>query len=227
MAVIELTDVLFYKNGDSDNGEVSGVVGYEDSSRRVARYTFTAPDTGAQRVKLTFQTSGRGAGSHIPIRYYIGTDPESHVNAGAESEYTGELTLDTVDYVVFSGSADILLLPGVTYYLWVFPGKDIFGWYWWSRSGYTSTAETEGAAFVVPVIHGGKWWNTLVHCIHNRKWWLGALCVVKGGRWYLGGSGKTGSGGWYITARAEGDAILITTSLPVSTMEDAIIIGGA
>lgn len=141
MATITLSNPLFYKAGSSG---VSEVVGYEDNSRRVARYTFTAPSTGATGISLNIPTAGKGAGSHISIKYYIGTDPSSHANAGAESAATGTLTIGS-DWLTFTGEASILLIPGATYYLWIFPGEDTFGWYqWWSSK--TATLTTSGAA---------------------------------------------------------------------------------
>lgn len=143
MATITLSSPLFYKAGVSSS-TTSGVVGYEDNTRRVARYTFTAPSTGATGISLTIPTTGKGAGSHIPIKYYIGTDPNSHANAGAESAATGKLEIGS-DWLTFTGTASILLIPGATYYLWIFPGNDTFGWYWW-HSSKTATLTTSGAA---------------------------------------------------------------------------------
>lgn len=144
MATISLStnDRVYYKNGKSD---ASAVVGYESSSRRVCRIKFTAPSTGATAVMITWHTAGRGNGSHIPIRFYIGTDPDSHTNAGYDYAYTGSLTIGE-DWLTFTGSANILLLPNQVYYLWIFPGEDTFGWYTAYRANYTSTLVTSGAA---------------------------------------------------------------------------------
>lgn len=136
------TDWVWYKAG---KGGVSAAVGYEDSSRRVGRYQFTAPSTGATSVSLTLYSAGKGSGSHIPINWYIGTDPDSHANAGPDAEALGTLTLGD-DWLTFTGSADLLLMPGQTYYLWIFPGEDTFGWYWATRSGYTSVLQPSGVA---------------------------------------------------------------------------------
>lgn len=157
MAIIELSDVLFYKGGQSG---VSRVVGndWENGAviSRIARYTFTAPNLGAQAVNVTFHTTGKSDGSHNPLRFFIGTDPDSHAKADGNSEYTGELTLDTDGYVVFTGSADILLLPNVTYYLWVFPATTTYGHYSWQRLNYVSTLETIGAAGLIYIDNGAE-----------------------------------------------------------------------
>jgi hypothetical protein len=180
---IELRDVTFYSNGNSG---VSEVVGFENGHRRVARYTFTAPATGANGVSVTFKTAGKGSGSHIPLQYYIGTDPDSHANAGPGYAYTGKLTLEG-DYVTFTGSAKVILLPGKTYYLWVFPREDTFGWYSWQDFNDVSTLETIGAAFVLPVAVGGAWKMIMLHVVIGGKWFLLAPCAVKDGKWhYIG-----------------------------------------
>ena len=164
MASITLNNVLFYKAGTSG---VSNVVGYEDNTRRVARYTFTAPSSGASGVSITIPTIGRGAGSHIPIRFYIGTSATSHTNAGPSSEYTGTLTLGS-DNLTFTGAADILLVPGTTYYLWVFPGQDTFGWYGWTSNSGTATMTTTGAT--ATVISGSNGTLGVEHTLNLKRY---------------------------------------------------------
>lgn len=190
MAVIELTDGLFYREGQSATTMAVGNEWADDRAiSRVARYTFTAPSEGAQKVKVTFHTGGRSAGdSHIPIRFFIGTDPDSHANAGATYEYTGELTLES-DWITFTGEADVLLLPEKTYYLWVFPGNDeVYCYYYWDRYTYKQTLETEGSACVVSVVRNGAWWLALIYCTYKGNWWLCAGYVCRGGKWYLCGT---------------------------------------
>lgn len=133
MAVISITDaskIEFYRGGKAG---ASVVVGYEDMYRRVARYEFTVPAPGASSI--TAQVNGpyfvETSGRDQPIRFYIGTSPTSHVNAGPDAEYTGVVT---VSGRVISLAADIALVPGQTYYLWFFPSTDYFGWYYWSRN---------------------------------------------------------------------------------------------
>lgn len=147
MATIQLVDEnwSWYKKGVSG---YSRVFGYEDSSRRVARYKFTAPASGASGLSITIYSGGRGSGNHIPINFFIGTDPDSHANAGPGSTATGTFTLGD-DWLTFTGSANMILIPNQVYYLWIFPGEDTFGWYWGTRANYTSTITTSGAAMSV------------------------------------------------------------------------------
>lgn len=186
MATIQLTDVLFYRNGVSG---VTRIVGNETGTkagRRVARYTFTAPASGASEESLTFHIGGVSDGAAIPVRFYIGTDPDSHANAGTESPYTGELTISG-DWMKFTGKANALLLPGKTYYLWVFPATDTFGYYAWGRQNYTSTMELSGAAAALNVVKNGSWKKIMLCATKNGKWFLIAPVVVKNGKWhYLG-----------------------------------------
>lgn len=188
MATIQLTEALFYKGGSGGSSQVVGN-DYEDSTvvSRVVRYTFTAPESGASRIRLTFHISGIGDGDTVPLRFFIGNDPESHANAGAESPYAGELTLAD-DWLSLSGEAEVLLIPGKTYYLWVFPAEDTYGWYKWYRDGFTSQLDTEGAAFLLPVTVGGAWKRIMLHVTIGGKWFLIALCAVLDGKWHYIGS---------------------------------------
>ena len=142
MATIFLSKPLFYKNGESG---FSSVIGFEGKTRRVVRYAIESPFMGANKIDITLYTGGKGAGSHIPLRFFIGTDPESHANAGSEYEYTGELIMGS-DNRTFTGSADYILIPSTTYYLWIFPAEDTLGWYWGTRANYTSVLTTYGSA---------------------------------------------------------------------------------
>lgn len=151
MASYELeSGATFYKAGDTVS---SRVVGYESKSNRVARYQITAPAEGASHVDIVFYSDGKSGGSNTPIRFYIGTDPDSHANAGADSAYTGAMTLGS-DGKTFTGSADVLLLPNETYYLWFFPGQALYGYYAWHGDG-TSTLETSGGAGLVQIDTSG------------------------------------------------------------------------
>lgn len=187
MARIELTDALFYRNGVSG---VSRIVGNETGTatgRRVCRYKFTAPETGASEEVLTFHIAGLSDGAAIPVRFYIGTDPDSHANAGDGYEYTGTLTLAS-DFLSFSGEANVLLLPGQEYYLWVFPGSDTFGYYAWGRTNYVSIIETAGAACVGYVKKDGDLYMALMYAVIDGAWWLCTGYVVKDGAWHLCGA---------------------------------------
>jgi hypothetical protein len=102
---INLESCLFYRDGSETT---RGYVGNDwldgVTLRQVARYAFAAPASGARGVSFTLYST-RGDGDFIPLRFYIGTDPNSHVNAGENSEYTGELILGS-DYMTFTGEAE-------------------------------------------------------------------------------------------------------------------------
>lgn len=185
---ILLTDVLFYRNGVSGATRIVGNETGDSTGRRIARYTFITPAAGAGKEIMVFHISGLSDGSRIPVRFFIGTDPDSHANAGPESEYTGELTL-AGDWLSFSGETTKLLLPGKTYYLWVFPGEDKFGYYSWGRTGYTSALDLSGAACVVPVVKNGSIENRVVTVVKEGKLYLAMPVVVKNGQAWIAGPG--------------------------------------
>lgn len=142
MTSITLSSPEFYKGG---SGGVSAVVGYESHANRVARYSFTAPEGGASALRLAFSGNSKGNGVYPSLGFFVGTDPDSHADAGMGSPCTGTLTL-LEDYVSYSGSADLVLLPNTTYYVWLFPITETFGWMHWSRSTGAAIISLSGAA---------------------------------------------------------------------------------
>lgn len=184
MATIELTNPLYYQGYRAASG---GAVGNEYTNgnvvRRVAKYTFTSPLEGAQNVSLTFYTAALADGSNIPLRYYIGTSSDSHINAGSNSEYIGELIFD--GDITFTGSANIILVPNQTYYLWVFSGNDTYGWYYWNNNYHTSYMETSGYVGVLPIDNGSDSDLYLPYIDNGASWDLCIPYIDDGTSWDL------------------------------------------
>jgi hypothetical protein len=143
MAVINLSAPLFYYDGISG---VSAVVGYESLKNRVARYSFNAPSQGASGINFTFSGNSQGKGRQ-PTEFYffVGTSPNSHENAGLGYEYSGILSSN--GNYVYTGTLNMVLYPNKTYYLWVFPTTNQYGWVSWGAKIGNATAESFGAAF--------------------------------------------------------------------------------
>jgi hypothetical protein len=183
MAVIKLTDALFYKAGTSG---VSAVVGMDGGdATRVVRYTIKPPSEGSRGFTLTF--AGKTLGSkneyydEIPIHYYIGTSDSSHVNADGSYEYTGVLTRNASSNT-FTASSNVILFPGKTYYLWLFPGKvagpGVFCWYYWNTSE-NDALETGGGiglayigsyAYEISIYNGVSWDRYEPHIYNGSSW---------------------------------------------------------
>lgn len=180
MAAIDLSTVQFYKGGSAVS---SGVVGNDYASgaviRRVARYTIQAPKNGASKISLSFTANQFGDGSFINLRFFIGTDPSSHVNAGAESEFTGEFTLDTT-YLKFTAAADFVLSPGKTYYLWIFPAVSTYGWYYWAAN---ASMEAEGSAGTVNICINGETKQAIPRLYTGGRWTTPKEKIYKSGKW--------------------------------------------
>lgn len=180
MSQINLTDSVFYKDGVPGQ---SKVVGFESGVTRVARYTFTAPDTGG--TELTFRLDGvsKGSGADISLRFALSTDPEAYTNAGANSPYTGKVTLALWDYAA-SGAAQVRLLPKTTYYLWLFPGENIWGWYYVPATGtVTVSGISQGIALAEDGILGQPIPITIHSAggyTHTLTWQFGGLSGVVG-----------------------------------------------
>ncbi len=162
---------LCYEAGASG---ASYVVGYESKHNRVVRYAFTTGSGGASEISVSIPnyTKNSDSGSDsAPLRFFIGTSPTSHANAGADSEYTGALTMTTAGgYYHFTGTAKIILAPNTTYYLWIFPGSTAYGW-WWVASQGTATVTVHTAAMSSFTVSNGTLGQTVPITItrHNSQ----------------------------------------------------------
>jgi hypothetical protein len=188
---MELTERLYHRTGRPGATRLVGNDEGNEYGRRVVRYTFTAPASGASVVKLTIKNVVFGDGEHIPLRFYLGFDPEDHANAGPDDIYTGDLTAGE-DGASFTGTARLILLPGKTYYLWVFPATDSYGYYWWSLNDEDHVLELSGGACVVPVVKNGEIENRLLAVAKGGTLWLCMPVAVIGGKpWIVGAGGET------------------------------------
>jgi len=151
MENITLSTAVFYKAGKAG---VSGVVGYESGAARIARHSFVSPESGASELRLAFSGNWVGKGDRPKLAFYIGTDPDSHGNAGTDAPRTGTLTLQS-DYLSYAGAAQVMLLPGVTYYVWVFPTTKTFGWVYWSQDAGDAVASLSGGALSTLAVTDG------------------------------------------------------------------------
>jgi len=191
MAKITLTDAIFYKEGDSGHGAAVGNdwnKTTETVAKRVVRYTMIAPSQGASSVTLEFLKCYEGHGTFPELRFYIGTSPNSHENAGPSSTYTGALTCSGSDAYTFTGNANMILLPNTTYYVWVFPANTTYGWLYWGTISGNQTATTSGAAMSDFAVADGtlgtaqnisvtRYGNTFTHSITYKCGTLtGSIC---------------------------------------------------
>lgn len=134
MVQITTSAPIFYSAG---TGGASAVVGFESGRNRVARYTLTVP-VGVTASKISFncgQVYQSGGSASAPIRYKLTTSPDSYTNAGAGSAYDGSVVcaLNGGRWYA-SGTGNITINSGGTYYLWVFPGNAEYGFWGWNSN---------------------------------------------------------------------------------------------
>ena len=146
MTAITLSTPVFYQGGTVVPGKAVGRI---NGLNRVARYSFTAPATGASSVELKFAGMWFDQGTQpTSFNFYIDTDPYEYTNAGATDPSTGKVTVAS-NGTEFTGSANVLLLPNTTYYLFVFPATATYGLYYWEG---TAAMSVEGGSYSVPTL---------------------------------------------------------------------------
>lgn len=148
METITLSGCAYYMHGEEFDSSLVGNgwdVNLYKPIPRPARYQFTAPSDGARSVKVTFPACYLQEGDHVPINFFIGTDPNSHADADRTYDFTGSLERQSGTSGMV-GTAEITLLPNAVYYLWVFPADATYGWYNWELNDGKATLELDGAA---------------------------------------------------------------------------------
>lgn len=186
MAEITLSGAVHYRYGQEYSVRLVGC-GLESGSpfSLVARYTFTAPRTGARHLALSFTGWYVEVGSKIPLRFFIGTDPEGYEQADTSYPYSGELTIQS-DGTTMAGTADILLLPGKTYYLWLFPGSGELGYYGWLEERIVGLLDASGAAGGARIGEDKKLYLAAIgQPDGSKKLYLPCVYDTSSGKWKL------------------------------------------
>lgn len=191
MATLKTTARVFFQNGASAN---SNLVGYISGVSYVVRYTFSTDDiqAGASSIRVDVPASPTTSndwglvGSLPTLRFKVTTSATSHVGAGpSTADYDG-----VVSFVSYGGTyylsiptTNIVLLPGSTYYLYVFAGSTAGG-YFYNRQTLIEL-ETSGGAGIV-LIYNGKTWDTYQCYIYTgSKWELFLPYIYTGSAWAL------------------------------------------
>ncbi len=183
MAVLPISAAQSFSAGSDVSAYAQGC-GFDAGKNRVMRFAFTTGSTGASEIrwKLSYIYMYSWAYPQIPMRFYIGEDPDSHLNAGANtSQYTGDVTvyMDTVynSESYMEGSAKIRLKANTTYYLFLFPAQASQCYY---ASGYLDPApsmhlEASGAGVGLVYIDTGTEIISTIACIDDGENWN--MCI--------------------------------------------------
>jgi hypothetical protein len=153
---VAFSECTFFKNG---NAGASTIVGIEGTAHRVVRYKFHTPVEGASKISwLMLEVENYYVAENEKLRFFVGSDPNSHVNAGEDAIYHGTAIATKVGstYTISGEASGIILLPDTDYYLFIFPGYTSSGyWGWWQYLDGMSVY-LDGAAGVVRIKEGAR-----------------------------------------------------------------------
>ena len=183
MATITTSTVQAYAGTSTST---TRIVGRNAGQHCVARYSFTTDSMGASTVAWETGKNSVGAGTRPPLRWCITADPTSHINAGpSTTDYQGSVTVTNVQgWDVFSGSADLVLVPNTTHYLWLFPNTSTYGFYYLGGT-YTATVTTSGGAGLVFIDIGTAWEAYQAYIDNGASWDLYMPYIDNGTGWDL------------------------------------------
>lgn len=163
------------------------ILGINGGRNCVARYSFTTGTGGANSVSWSLTNNyDSGYGTMPPLRWYIGTSDSSHIDAGADkTTYHGDVTATYYGgSYIFSGEADVVLLPNTTYYLWIYPNTTAYGFYNLGNK-QTVTLETYGAAGLVYIDSGKGFEAYQIYIDNGTKWELYMPYISNGSKFEL------------------------------------------
>lgn len=182
MAEITTTAKQTYTGGTAESS--SQIVGYANSMNRVVRFTFKTDALGSSSVEWYLKDNYFADGTAPGMRWYIGTSATSHTNAGASTTtYSGAVTVTSNSGAyTFSGSANLVLMPNTTYYLWLFPSVTKYGYYNLTEKRQ-AVVTTSGGAGVVYLDDGSALNAYQVYIDNGSSWDLYLPYVDNGSSW--------------------------------------------
>lgn len=170
-----------------------------DSSKSTAkdyvlRLKFTAPNTGASSFQFELNNAywfpiedGHSLpNDHNSSAYFLYAISESdseyinynHDNAESPKPYDGVVLVkddNSVDlsesgfYTLYCDSLKKILMPGRTYYLWLFPNFHNHYYYWYFGNYFKNSYNLEGSAGVIRIKEGNKELITIPTVKENGK----------------------------------------------------------
>lgn len=181
MATIETSKSQVY---EGTSAVTTKIVGYNGGKNYVARYSFKTDSMGASKVSWEIGGNSVGGGTRPSLRWYITTSSNSHINAGASTNiYHSTVEVkNTNGYDVFYDSADAVLLPNTTYYLWIFPNTTAYGFYYLGGTD-KATVTTSGGAGLVYIDNGTKFEAYQCYIDNGSSWDLYIPYIDNGSSW--------------------------------------------
>lgn len=178
-------EIVYYSAKAVGGGAVAG---YESSKRHVTRYTLQVDGQGANKLYLFHQFAMENGVDKPTLCVNLSTDPSAYINTnGSISGYLAVMNVRTDINAYEVTLTGLMLIPGKTYYLWVYPKSDDYAWvYYHSDSKYWSV--TASGSVGLAYIDVGNGLEPYCCCIEDgSKWYSYIRCRDDGASWDLGG----------------------------------------
>jgi hypothetical protein len=181
---VTVKGITFYNASASGGGEVAG---YENSKRHVVRYTLQVDGQGANKLHLIHQFAKENGVSRPTLCVNLSTDPNAYINTnGNASGYLAVMSVRTDINAYEVTLSGLVLVPGKTYYLWVYPKSDTYAWVYYHKgtSYWTLTAYGSVGLAYIDVGNGLEHYQCYVE--DGSKWYSYIRCRDDGASWDLG-----------------------------------------
>lgn len=181
---VTVSGLAYYKAGVSTTA-TSAVAGYESNSRRVVRYTLQVDGQGADELYLFHEFSPATDGAPFPtLCVNISTDPDEYKNANGDTNgYLAEMSIRSDINAYDVTITGLVLAPGQTYYLWVYPKIDKWAWVNYHRNDSFWEVTGSGSAGLIYIDNGTKLEAYQVYIDNGTGWDLYIPYIDNGSGW--------------------------------------------
>ena len=135
MATVTKGSSYYYQDS---KGGVSQVVGYESKTRRVCRTAFTVDSPCTDLTVKLYASLGNVDYRNCQIYIAVSESDTAYVgHTGTDGTFLGSWSASGTKTATITG---LVMMPGVTYYLWFYHYADAYAWLYVTNGNITLTA---------------------------------------------------------------------------------------
>lgn len=179
---ITVSELTYYKAGTVvKDSEIAGYSG----GRRVIRYTLKVSGEGASELSIQHKFSS-GSSSKPTLCVNISTGSDDYANANGDTNgYLAIMTRTSTVGAYEATLTNLTLIPGQTYYLWVYPMTDTSSWVYYHAYTTHWSVTGSGSVGLVYIDNGSSFDTYMVYIDNGSSWDMYLPHIDNGSSWDL------------------------------------------